>query len=514
MGERTHKSILNAEVNLAFYFLTLFLSFYSRKVFLSNLGVEFIGLYGTLSNILGYLNLAELGIAGCISFFLFKPLQANDRNKIQEILSVFGYLYRYIGMLILTGGIIISCFFPLIFQHTELRYGIIYFAFYSILFSSLIGYFINYRQILLSADQKNYLVAIYSQSSSIIKTIIQLYLAYTYKNLYFWVAIEFVFSIIGCIILNWKINQVYPWLRTDKSSGKLLLKKYPEIFTNTKQIFIHKIKDFLLHKSDELFIFLFVSLKMVAFYGNYTLIVTKMGQLFGSILSSTDSSVGNLVAEGDKSKIMKVFWELLTIRHFVAGLLCFSIYHFIEPFISLWLGTGYLISHKILLFLTIYSYISYSRQVVDLYNHVHGLYADTWAAWTELIINVTITIVAGYKWGIIGLLLGKIVSTGIIIIIWKPYYLFRFGLKMKYLNYWEGAYRNYSVSFASFIIVHSIIKELPINPYSNIVSWISFCTIAICIYLIVNLSLLSLLCKGTKSFYARLVSLITNDKKK
>ena len=39
----------------------------SNKVSMVNKGVEFIGLYGTLSNILGYLNLAELGIAGCIS---------------------------------------------------------------------------------------------------------------------------------------------------------------------------------------------------------------------------------------------------------------------------------------------------------------------------------------------------------------------------------------------------------------------------------------------------------------
>ena len=106
VGNRTKKSILNAEVNLVFYFLTLFLSFFSRKVFLSNLGADFIGLYGTLSNILGYLNLAELGIAGCISFFLFKPLQANDKTKIQEILSVFGYLYQIIGLIIFVGGIV------------------------------------------------------------------------------------------------------------------------------------------------------------------------------------------------------------------------------------------------------------------------------------------------------------------------------------------------------------------------------------------------------------------------
>ena len=110
MGERTRRSILNAEVNLIFYFLTLVLSFYSRKIFLDNLSAEFIGLYGTLSNILGYLNLAELGIAGCISFFLFKPLQSNNKAAIQEILSVFGYLYRIIGTIIFIGGIVISLF--------------------------------------------------------------------------------------------------------------------------------------------------------------------------------------------------------------------------------------------------------------------------------------------------------------------------------------------------------------------------------------------------------------------
>ena len=183
MSGRVHKSILNAEVNLVFYFLSLFFAFFSRKIFLDNLSAEFIGLTGTLGNILGYLNLAELGIGSCISFFLYKPLQADDKAKIQEILSVFGYLYRCIGFFILGAGIIVSLFFPLIFSSAGLGMGIIYFAFYSFLGSSLIGYFINYRQILLTADQKNYLVAIYFQSAGLVKTALQIVLAVTYVKI-------------------------------------------------------------------------------------------------------------------------------------------------------------------------------------------------------------------------------------------------------------------------------------------------------------------------------------------
>ena len=70
MGERVHKSLLNAKVNLVFYFLSLFFAFFSRKIFLDCLGAEFIGLTGTLGNILGYLNLAELGVGAAISFHL------------------------------------------------------------------------------------------------------------------------------------------------------------------------------------------------------------------------------------------------------------------------------------------------------------------------------------------------------------------------------------------------------------------------------------------------------------
>ena len=504
MGERTHKSILNAEVNIIFYFLTLFLAFFSRKIFLECLGTEFIGLTGTLGNILGYLNLAELGITACIGYFLFKPLQTNNRQEIQNILSLLGYLYSWIGYIILSGGIIISLFFPLIFAKAELGLGIIYFAFYSFMGSSLIGYFINYRQTLLSADQKNYLVAIYYKSANILKIVLQIFLAYSYKNLYLWIGIEFLFGIIGCIILNWKINKEYPWLNVDKKRGHSLLKQYPEIITKTKQVFIHKIKDFVLVKSDELFIFLFVSLKMVAYYGNYMIIISKLISLFSAITGSVGASVGNLVAEGNKQSMMKVFWEYTTIQHTIAAILSYSLYNFIEPFIAHWLGLEYIMDHKILILLIIYIYITNSRKSVDSFNYAHGLYADVWSAWAELIINVSITIIGGLKWGIIGILLGKIASLLIIVVLWKPYYLFTSGFKESVSTYWKGVLRNYGISIFSFALATYIIQFEPINPYQSIWKWGLYAATGMVIFLTINFSATLLFAKGAKDSLYRI----------
>ena len=82
---RVKKGLLNAKVNLLFYFLSLGLSFFSRKTFLDNLGAEFIGLSGTLSNILSFLSLAEMGIGTAVAFNLYKPIAENNRkNLIQQ----------------------------------------------------------------------------------------------------------------------------------------------------------------------------------------------------------------------------------------------------------------------------------------------------------------------------------------------------------------------------------------------------------------------------------------------
>lgn len=197
---RVKKTLLNARVNLIFYLLTLVLSFFSRKIFLDCLGADFIGLTGTLQNLLGFLNLAELGIGSAIGYVLYKPLFEHDQTKITEIISVMGYLYRWIGIIILIGGVVLSCFLPLIFPDTGFQLPLIVFAYYAFLGSSLIGYFINYRQNLLGADQRNYVITGYFQSITILKTLLQMALAYYTGSYYLWVSIELIFGIIYSFI--------------------------------------------------------------------------------------------------------------------------------------------------------------------------------------------------------------------------------------------------------------------------------------------------------------------------
>lgn len=502
---RVKKSLLNARVNLIFYFLTLILSFFSRKIFLDTLGADFVGLTGTLQNLLGFLNLAELGIGSAIGYVLYKPLFEHDEGKINEIISVFGYLYRWIGFIILGAGLILACFLPLIFPDTQFEMGIIFFAYFAFLASSLIGYFANYKQTLLGADQKNYVVTAYFQTGNIVKVLIQMVSAYYTGSYYLWVVIELVFGIIYSIILNWKINQVYPWLRSEVRLGKQLFKKYPEVMKYTRQLFVHKIGGFTQWQTTPFLIYAFVSLQTVAYYGNYTIIVDKINSFISNFLGSTGAGVGNLIAEGNKSKEFRVFWELLVIRFFVSGIIMFSIFMLIEPFISLWLGTEYILPQTVLIIILANFFLNLTRGATDQFLYGHGLFYDTWSPVVEASIYITVAIVGGHFLGLEGVLLGATVSLALVIGCWKPYFLFSKGFKMPVIKYWIGWWKYVFLIFLSGVLSYYLLSLIPIRPDEHWGSWIVYAIITTTVITLVETIFFLLFTQGMGDFVRRII---------
>lgn len=501
---RVKKGLLNARVNFVFYFITIFLAFFSRKIFLNTLGPDFIGLTGTLSNILGMLSLAELGIGLSINFHLYEPIREENYEKINELMSLFGWFYRIVGGFILVAGIIVSLFFPLIFAKTSIEMPLIYVCFFSLLGSSLIGYFINYRQMLLGADQRGYVVSVYLQGAAVVKTLVQMYLCSVWLNYYLWVGIEFGFAVNACIILNWKINKTYPWLVCKPQQGKELYKKYPSIIKSVKQIIVHRLKDFLLVQSDQILVFAFVSLKYVAYYGNYTLLTTKILSLFTSVMGSADAGIGNLVAERNREKSIQVYWELLSFRYWLSGMIITILYFTIPSFLTIWLGEEYLLSNHVLILLMATTFISLTRATTDAFNHAYGHYADVWSAWVEGGINLAVTIVMGSLIGLPGILYGKIASLIPIAVIWKPLYLFKDGFQDSYVRYWK----NVLIFLLGLVILIASISFLSnIFPVSSCDTWphfIIYCAyIGILTFTIYTLYMFFLSC-GLKSFFIRL----------
>lgn len=505
---RVKKTLLNARVNLIFYLLTLALSFFSRKIFLDCLGANFVGLVGTMQDLLGFLNLAELGIGSAIGYVLYKPLFNNDRSQINEIVSVMGFLYRWIGIIILVGGIVLSLFLPLIFPDNNTGFGmlLVYLTFYAFLCSALIGYFINYRQNLLGADQKNYVVTGYYQTVNIVKILIQMWVAYYTGNLYLWVVIEFGFGIIYSFILNWKINQTYPWLKTEIPRGRELLKTYNIVIVKTKQLFIQKISYFVQYQTVPFLTYAFVNLQTVAFYGNYTIITFKLSQFVNAFLESSGASIGNLIAEGNNSKIVNLFWELICMRYLIGGTFSYGVFMLIEPFISIWLGSEYILPQTILYLVVLNVFIGYTRGGVMQFLFGYGMFQDVWAPVSEIVINLSVAIACGSLWGLEGVLLGGIVSQILIVCVWKPIFLFRKGFKLPVWQYWTRiSIILVEVLAPALMVSLIIIPKVPIDPGANYLQWIAFALIVTLSYAVIALGLLYATIPQMRTFVGRFI---------
>ncbi|MFK7833400.1 MAG: lipopolysaccharide biosynthesis protein [Winogradskyella sp.] len=506
---RVSKSLKNAKVGVFFFTISIFIQFFSRKIFLDELGDDFIGLESTLRSILGFLNLAELGIGTAIGFTLYKPLYNNNQKEINKIIALLGVLYKKIGLGILAVGLIISLFFPYIFSDTQFSLALIYFVFYTLMISTLLAYFVNYHASLFGADQKGYIIQKYFQSFHIIRVLLQVIIVLYYKNFFLYIILELVFSIIYSIALRKKIKQIYPWLIINYNKKTSVIKEYPEIIKKVKQVFFHKISEFVKNGTDNLLIYGLINLQSVALFGNYFLVFSKLNSLIMMAFAGTGSAVGNLIAEDDKENVNKVFWELISVQFFIAGFFSLSIYYTMDQLILLWLGEEYVLSKIILILFIANFFLMQVTATINRFKNAYGLYSDIWAAISEAIINLLVSFTLGSIYGISGIVAGTVSSLFIIGVLWKPYYLFKYGFKKSVFIYWKGLTPIVLSLVLSCLLINFCINHfLIIDNELSFLSWFFYsCKVSFLIVVIYG-ALLYSFNKSFRVFWTRIKNLI------
>ena len=461
---RTKKSIKNVQVAMIFYIINLILQFFSRKIFLDYLGSEILGLNTTVQNLLGFLSIAELGIGVAVASNLYKPIHDHDKQAINDIVSIQGWLYRRIAYIIMAGALILMCFFPKIFAKAEVPLWYAYGSFAALLISSLLGYFVNYKQIVLSADQKEYKITYCVQGVKVSKIILQI-LAIRFLNdgYLYWLIIEALMAALTSFVLSATVKKEYSWLNTTISKGKELQKSYPNVIKRTKQAFFHRIGSLVLYQTTPLVIYAYVSLSLVAIYGNYLLIFTGLTSLMSSLLNGITAGVGNLVAEGDSNKSVGIFWELTAVRMWLAVTMILTFYFMGDSFITLWVGKEYILPESAFIFMLLTLFIQLTR-THDAFRSAFGLYQDIWAPIIEAGLNLGLSIIFGKYWGLTGILAGVFISQVIIMRIWAPFFLFKNGFHIPFIKY-IAKYCNYiiillcAVTVVMFIVNKAITTE-------------------------------------------------------
>lgn len=462
---RTARVIQNAKVALFFYCINLILQFFSRKIFLDYLGAELLGLNTTAQNLLQFLNLAESGIGAAVAFALYKPLSQGNRQEIIDIVSLQGWFYRRVGLFVICGSLVLMAFFPWIFAKTQVPLIYAYGTFIAFLVSALLGYFVNYKMIVLSADQKEYKIALETQSIKVAKILIQILVVWKFSNGYvWWMACEVFAAIVTSLRLNYCVRKEYPWLQPTISKGNTLKVQYAFLLTKTKQLFFHKLGSYVLGQTTPLVVYAFSSLSTVAIYGNYVIVMLGCLLLTDAFFRGLNASVGNLVAEGEHKRIKVIFWEILTVRLVFAGFMSFGLYSLSADFMIFWVGSEYVLPPLPCAILIGVYFIQMSR-TCDIFLGAYGLYSDIWAPITESVLNLSLSIILGYFYGLSGIFLGVLLSQLIVVNSWKAIFLYKRGFKENILEFIVLYTKKVVLLASSFILVEVLFR--PIQFFNN-----------------------------------------------
>ncbi len=118
---RTKHSIINIATGLGNQIIITSLSFISRTVFITYLGVEYLGISGLFTSILAMLALAEAGVGSSIVYSLYKPVAENDQEKINVLMNLYKKAYMVIALIVLLVGLSIMPFLELFTKDTSVE---------------------------------------------------------------------------------------------------------------------------------------------------------------------------------------------------------------------------------------------------------------------------------------------------------------------------------------------------------------------------------------------------------
>ena len=131
--------------------------------------------------------------------------------------------------------------------------------------------------------------------------------------------------------------------------------------------------------------------------------------------------------------------------------------------VSLWLGGQYVLPLTTIIVMVAIAYIDLSRWSVDAYINGYKLFQDSWSPIAQSIIYLTVAIICGQKYGFIGVLIGDLVGTIAIVVLWKPYNLYHNGFKRSVMDYWKGVLKFPIVGWALILLFTWGVGQLQLN---------------------------------------------------
>lgn len=429
--------IANSSRNMAYAMasqvVTIIFSLVSRAVFVKVLAAEYLGLSGLFTNILSILALAELGFGSAITYSLYKPIKYDNHEQIKSLMKLYKLVYCGIGVFILIFGLGVT---PFIDYFIKERPTIPYLELIFILFviQSSSTYFFSYKTSFLTASQNDYILQKYRIIFVVIQNLLQIGYLLFIGEYFGFLFIGIVLPFLNNVYVTQRINRMYPYLMEPAVS--LTHKELTPIKKNVFALFFYKIAQKLSATIDTLLISKFLGIIDVAIYYNYHFLLAYSDIFFVQILGRITPSLGNLLASENNQNKVEVFKTLQFVYFWIGTYMGVGFIVLFNTFMRIWLGPDYLFPQSIVIALSISATLTNFQRPCSMIRDAAGLFwYGKFRPIASVVINIISAIVLVQYIGIIGVVLGTIISKITTFVWYDPYIVYKHSLKDSLSNY-------------------------------------------------------------------------------
>lgn len=432
---RTENSIRNISVSLFGYFFNTLLTFVCRVIFVRCLSQDYLGLNGLFSNILSILSLSELGISTAIGYALYKPIVDDDQNKIASVMKFFGQAYRLIGLFIVITGLALIPFLDVLITETPdiaINIPLLYIVF---LFNTVIGYFVGYEGILLSASQRNYAVLSINYALLFVQSIIQIAVLLITHNYLLYLFVHSATLIVSNVLVARKTKRVYPCL-VQKNISPLSKEETTTLRKNVYALMVTKVSGTLVNNTDNIAITYFDGLVTTGIASNYQLFISILTSILAQIFSGLSASIGNLNAQAD-DRVKHSFFNVVNLSNFwFFGWGTIGIIFVSSDLVRLCFGENYILGFEIPMILAINFYMVGMQNAVWTYKSTLGLFRQgRYLLLVTAALNLIGDIILGRAYGMFGIFMATAIARLVTNTWYDPYVVFKYGLHANPLKY-------------------------------------------------------------------------------
>jgi hypothetical protein len=163
----------NALATGSYQIAAMLLGLVTPRLMMAYYGSDINGLVASITEFMGYFKLVEAGLAAAAIYGLYKPLSENDHDAVSAIVSAARHFYRASGLLFVGLTAVFSVIYPFVIPTDSLsRLSVGLLAAIMGISGALEFFTLSRYRVLLTADQKTYVVSLASLSSLVLQTIV------------------------------------------------------------------------------------------------------------------------------------------------------------------------------------------------------------------------------------------------------------------------------------------------------------------------------------------------------